>query len=271
MPAGEAPARAGRREWLGLVTLALSSAGCDDPQGGARPASSPSVRGRDDGAGVSTDDVCGIVITAPDGAWLVSFVRRLVDGHLCAAGHLASMRTIYRWEDAVHDKGEARVALHTRASLVPAIVDRTTTAHSYALPCVVALPIMQGNPAYLDWIGASIGEPRPALAPAARRVPSADASPRTHVRHALLRRWRERAGLTQEELAARSTLSVRAIRNLEAGQVRRARPEYLRGRQPRLRADRHRRIIEPPGMEHVGLYYLARIYPRSRWRGPSGR
>ncbi|MFJ4185030.1 helix-turn-helix domain-containing protein [Kitasatospora sp. NPDC089509] len=44
----------------------------------------------------------------------------------------------------------------------------------------------------------------------------------------LLRRWRLRAGLTQEELAERSGLSSRAIRDLERGRVRRPRLSTVR-------------------------------------------
>jgi periplasmic divalent cation tolerance protein len=59
----------------------------------------------------------------------------------------------------VQDDTEARVALHTRASLVPAIIERTNAEHPYDVPCVIALPIEHGNPAYLDWITESTREP----------------------------------------------------------------------------------------------------------------
>ncbi|MFI6297617.1 helix-turn-helix domain-containing protein [Nonomuraea sp. NPDC050790] len=45
---------------------------------------------------------------------------------------------------------------------------------------------------------------------------------------ALLRRWRERALLTQEDVAERSGLSVRTVRRLEAGGLPRARSTSLR-------------------------------------------
>jgi periplasmic divalent cation tolerance protein len=44
------------------------------------------------------------------------------------------------------------VALHTRASLVPAIIDRTPRDHPYEVPCVLALPVVAGNPDYLAWV-----------------------------------------------------------------------------------------------------------------------
>ena len=41
-----------------------------------------------------------------------------------------------------------------RASLVPAIVERTKAKHSYQVPCAIALPILAGNPDHLAWIEA---------------------------------------------------------------------------------------------------------------------
>jgi periplasmic divalent cation tolerance protein len=37
-----------------------------------------------------TDEVCAIVITAPDPDWLAEFVRNLVEQRLCASGHIVN-------------------------------------------------------------------------------------------------------------------------------------------------------------------------------------
>jgi periplasmic divalent cation tolerance protein len=96
---------------------------------------------------------CEVIITADSAEWLAEFTRALVEDKLAAAGHNAPIRAIYRWKGGIEDQGEARVALHTRMSLVPAIVERTKASHSYEVPCVIALPILGGNPEYLAWIG----------------------------------------------------------------------------------------------------------------------
>ena len=67
---------------------------------------------------------------------------------------IGPIRSIYRWAGAVHDEAEARVALHTRRSLVDAIVARADDLHPYDVPCVLALPLTSGNPAYLAWLAA---------------------------------------------------------------------------------------------------------------------
>jgi periplasmic divalent cation tolerance protein len=52
----------------------------------------------------------------------------------------------------IEDRPEAHVALHTRASLVSAVVDQTNARHPYVVPCVVATTIVAANPAYRQWI-----------------------------------------------------------------------------------------------------------------------
>jgi len=106
-------------------------------------------------ASESSDEFCEVVITAADAGWLAGFTRTLVEERLAACGQLIEpIRSIYRWAGAVHDEAEARVALHTRRSLVDAIVARADDLHPYDVPCVLALPLTSGNPAYLAWLAA---------------------------------------------------------------------------------------------------------------------
>ena len=106
------------------------------------------------------EDVCEIVVTGSDAEWLSGYTRTLVEERLVACGHqFATIRSVYRWEGAVHDEPEARVALHTRRSLVPEVVARTAELHPYDVPCVIALPLVGGNPEYLRWVVRETREP----------------------------------------------------------------------------------------------------------------
>jgi periplasmic divalent cation tolerance protein len=101
----------------------------------------------------SESDVCEVIITAPDAEWLVAFSRRLIEDRLAAAGHhFAPIRSIYRWRERIEDVTEARVALHTRPTLVPSVIDRVNREHPYEVPCVIAVPMTSGNPAYIRWV-----------------------------------------------------------------------------------------------------------------------
>jgi periplasmic divalent cation tolerance protein len=106
------------------------------------------------------EECCEVVVTAADADWLAGFTRTLVEERLAACGHvLGGVRSIYRWDGAVQDEAEFRVGLHTRRSLVPAIVARTGELHPYDVPCVIALPLVGGSPAYLDWVVAETRHP----------------------------------------------------------------------------------------------------------------
>jgi periplasmic divalent cation tolerance protein len=105
-------------------------------------------------------DICEVVITAGDAEALAALTKTLVEERLAACGqNIASVRSIYRWEGAIQDDPEARVALHTRRALVPEVVERVKALHPYDVPCVIALPVVAGNPAYIDWVLAETREP----------------------------------------------------------------------------------------------------------------
>jgi periplasmic divalent cation tolerance protein len=109
------------------------------------------------------EEFCEVVVTGPDAEWLAGFTRTLVEERLAACGHVqAAVRSLYRWNGAVQDEAEARVGLHTRRSLVQAIVARAAELHPYDVPCVIALPLVDGNPDYLRWIAAETRDPDPA-------------------------------------------------------------------------------------------------------------
>jgi periplasmic divalent cation tolerance protein len=99
------------------------------------------------------NELCEIVITAPDPEWLLELTRQLVHEGLCASVHnFAPIRSIYRWQGEVHERTEGRASLHTRQTLVSVIVERVKMAHPYEVPGLSARPIIDGNPDYLQWM-----------------------------------------------------------------------------------------------------------------------
>ncbi len=81
--------------------------------------------------------------------------RALVEERLAACANLLDgMTSIYRWQGAIQEDAEVVLIAKTRTELVPRLVERVRALHSYDVPCVVTLPISDGNPAFLEWIGA---------------------------------------------------------------------------------------------------------------------
>lgn len=79
--------------------------------------------------------------------------RVLVEEHLAACVNLLpGMVSLYRWEGRLEEAAEAVLIAKTRAGLFDRLVERVRALHSYAVPCVLELPVGRGSAAYLDWL-----------------------------------------------------------------------------------------------------------------------
>ncbi|NQT00286.1 MAG: divalent-cation tolerance protein CutA, partial [Candidatus Omnitrophica bacterium] len=52
----------------------------------------------------------------------------------------------------VQDDTEAILIAKTKESLVKQLVQKVKSVHSYDCPCVISLPILDGNKDFLNWI-----------------------------------------------------------------------------------------------------------------------
>lgn len=79
--------------------------------------------------------------------------RALVESRLAACANvIPAITSIYHWQGKVEEGQEASLLLKTTDDKVPAVIAKVREIHSYTCPCVVALPIMGGNPDFLAWI-----------------------------------------------------------------------------------------------------------------------
>ena len=101
---------------------------------------------------------CFVYITAPDKAAARDIGRALVDARLAACANiLDGMTSIYRWQGKIQEDNEAVLIAKTRADLVPALTEKVRALHRYECPCIVALPVVGGSQAFLDWIDVETG------------------------------------------------------------------------------------------------------------------
>ncbi len=96
-----------------------------------------------------------IYITTEDREEAERIGRALIESRLAACVNIIdNMTSMYWWEGRVQDGRETVLIAKTTEALVPELVEKVKAAHSYSCPCVVALPILGGNPEFLEWIGA---------------------------------------------------------------------------------------------------------------------
>jgi periplasmic divalent cation tolerance protein len=95
-----------------------------------------------------------IYVTAQNMTEARSIAETIVQERLVACVNiLPGVESIYHWEGKVCKENEAVLIAKTRESLVSDLIDRVTRLHRYEVPCIIAVPIADGNPAYLRWIG----------------------------------------------------------------------------------------------------------------------
>lgn len=80
----------------------------------------------------------------------------LVTERLAACVNISPVRSCYIWECRVCWDGEVLLIIKTTADLVEALKKRIMELHSYAVPEIIVLPIVDGSSAYLDWVSGSV-------------------------------------------------------------------------------------------------------------------
>ncbi|MFH1841671.1 MAG: divalent-cation tolerance protein CutA [bacterium] len=92
-----------------------------------------------------------------------SIARHLVERRLAACVNvLGEARSIYHWRGAVEQATEWLLLIKSRRVLFDALRAEIEKLHSYEVPEVLALTVVDGSPAYLDWLDHETGtEPRP--------------------------------------------------------------------------------------------------------------
>ncbi len=78
--------------------------------------------------------------------------KSVVEQRLAACVSVVEVSSTYRWKDAVEQTGEWMLIVKTRRELFGELQKLLDRIHPYEVPEVVALPVIAGSAAYLDWI-----------------------------------------------------------------------------------------------------------------------
>jgi periplasmic divalent cation tolerance protein len=94
-----------------------------------------------------------ILVTAASEEDAIRIGRAVVEeGLVACANIIPRIRSLYKWDGEVCDDGETLMIMKTRSEQWKAIEKRVGQLHNYDVPEVIALPIVEGSKAYLDWI-----------------------------------------------------------------------------------------------------------------------
>jgi periplasmic divalent cation tolerance protein len=103
-----------------------------------------------------TADYVIALTTLPADADAAEFGRTLIDERLAACVNLLPvMESVYRWEGKIEFEAERQLVIKTSRDRVADLWDRVRELHPYEVPEFIVIPIVDGNEAYLRWIGES--------------------------------------------------------------------------------------------------------------------
>ena len=83
----------------------------------------------------------------------LKIARTLVEERLAACVNLLPpIRSIYRWEGKTCDEKEWLLIIKTKKERFEDLEKKVKSLHSYSVPEIIGLPIVEGSSSYLQWL-----------------------------------------------------------------------------------------------------------------------
>ena len=94
-----------------------------------------------------------VLVTCGSEEEAAKLAHGLVEERLAACANIVSpVRSIYRWEGKFWDEKEWLLVIKTQRTRFEDLAKKVKSLHSYAVPEIIALPVVEGALPYLNWI-----------------------------------------------------------------------------------------------------------------------
>ena len=101
-----------------------------------------------------------VLVTVGSAAEGERLARSLVEERLAACvNRIPGIQSVYRWEGKLEQSEEELLIVKTGKELFTALEKRVRELHSYSVPEIIALPLIDGNAAYLRWLEEQVSCP----------------------------------------------------------------------------------------------------------------
>ena len=93
-----------------------------------------------------------VLVTAGSETEARAIAKSLIETQLAACVTLTPIRSLYRWQGVIHDETEYQLTIKTDLTLFKEIAAKVTQQHSYDLPEIIAVPIVESTQQYDRWV-----------------------------------------------------------------------------------------------------------------------
>lgn len=98
-------------------------------------------------------DTIFIYITCKDKLEAIEIGKQLILSKLAGCINIfPPMTSIYKWKGELEMNEESVLIAKTRSDLYEKIKQKVKEIHSYSVPCILSIPIQNGNEEYLSWL-----------------------------------------------------------------------------------------------------------------------
>ena len=99
-----------------------------------------------------------VLSTASSAAEAETIARQLVDERLAACVNVVTgVRSFYRWKGKIEDSGEWLLVIKSSRGRFEELRAALEKLHSYDVPELIALPVVEGTKNYLNWMEGELG------------------------------------------------------------------------------------------------------------------
>jgi len=107
---------------------------------------------------MGTKATCIVYITAGSEEEAKRLAKALVEERLAACCSIISkIQSIYSWEGKLQQENEHLIMCKTRNTLFGPLEQRVREIHSYDVPEILMVPVLDGSGPYLEWLLNSTG------------------------------------------------------------------------------------------------------------------
>jgi len=93
------------------------------------------------------------IITASSENEAVIIAKALIENKLAGCVNIIkNIRSIYSWQGKIEDEPEVLMIAKTQKHLFDSLMKKVKELHSYSVPEIIALPIVEGSEDYLKWL-----------------------------------------------------------------------------------------------------------------------